>query len=72
MHETEDRACLVVEGGRRVGPYALEAGPDAGGDRAFVLTGSLGYFFVLPKRGAASSEDLDRARALFVQHLRRI
>ncbi|WP_393081833.1 YcxB family protein [Streptomyces sp. LN704] len=38
----------------------------------FVLTGSLGYFLVLPKRGAASSEDLDRARALFVQHLRRI
>ncbi|WP_345646156.1 YcxB family protein [Streptomyces siamensis] len=38
----------------------------------FVLTGSLGYFLVLPKRGAASSEDLDRARALFAQRLRRI
>ncbi|MFG2474211.1 hypothetical protein [Streptomyces fagopyri] len=38
----------------------------------FVLTGSLGYFFVVPKRGAASPEDLVRARALLAQHLRRI
>ncbi|MFF3620948.1 hypothetical protein [Streptomyces sp. NPDC002467] len=38
----------------------------------FVLTGSMGYFFVLPKRGAASTEDVDRARALFTEHLRRI
>ncbi|MER5729938.1 hypothetical protein ABT084_16615 [Streptomyces sp. NPDC002138] len=38
----------------------------------FVLTGSLEHFFVLPKRGAASPEDVDRARALFTEHLRRI
>ncbi|MFI0965832.1 YcxB family protein [Streptomyces sp. NPDC021080] len=38
----------------------------------FVLTGSLGYFLVLPKHGAASPEDLVRTRALFSQHLRRI
>lgn len=38
----------------------------------FVLTGSAEYFFVLPKRGAASSADLDRARALFARRLRRI
>ncbi|MFE2322747.1 YcxB family protein [Streptomyces sp. NPDC059385] len=38
----------------------------------FVLTGSMGYFFVLPKRGAATPEDIDRARALFTEHLRRI
>ncbi|MEU3777685.1 hypothetical protein AB0F11_31710 [Streptomyces sp. NPDC032472] len=38
----------------------------------FVLTGSLGYFFVLPKRGAAAPEDLERARALFARHLRRV
>lgn len=38
----------------------------------FVLTGSLEHFLVLPKRGAASPADLDRARALFTEHLRRI
>ncbi|MGW6844393.1 hypothetical protein [Streptomyces sp. NPDC054958] len=38
----------------------------------FVLTGSMGYFFVLPKRGAASPEDVEKARALFTEHLRRI
>lgn len=38
----------------------------------FVLTGSLEHFLVLPKRGAASPDDLDRARALFTEHLRRI
>ncbi|WP_330329651.1 YcxB family protein [Streptomyces sp. NBC_00536] len=38
----------------------------------FVLTGSMEHFFVLPKRGAASPEDIDRARALFTEHLRRI
>ncbi|RSS37986.1 hypothetical protein EF912_34365 [Streptomyces sp. WAC07061] len=38
----------------------------------FVLTGSMEFFFVLPKRGAASPEDLDRARALFTRHLRRL
>lgn len=38
----------------------------------FVLTGSLEHFLVLPKRGAASPADLDRTRALFTEHLRRI
>ncbi|MFE2296888.1 hypothetical protein ACFXAW_01675 [Streptomyces sp. NPDC059445] len=38
----------------------------------FVLTGSLGYFFVLPKQGAASEDDVVRARDLFARHLRRI
>ncbi|MFJ4776591.1 YcxB family protein [Streptomyces sp. NPDC088762] len=38
----------------------------------FVLTGSMEFLFVLPKRGAASPEDLDRARALFTRHLRQI
>ncbi|MFD6531189.1 YcxB family protein [Streptomyces sp. NPDC060184] len=38
----------------------------------FVLTGSAEYFFVVPKRGAHSPEDLVRARALFARHLRRI
>ncbi|WP_371615160.1 hypothetical protein [Streptomyces sp. NBC_00454] len=38
----------------------------------FVLTGSLEHFLVLPKRGAAAPADLDRARALFTEHLRRI
>ncbi|MFD9722739.1 hypothetical protein [Streptomyces sp. NPDC059072] len=38
----------------------------------FVLTGSMGYFLVLPKRGATSPEDVDLARALFTEHLRRI
>ncbi|MGW0858567.1 YcxB family protein [Streptomyces sp. NPDC002690] len=38
----------------------------------FVLTGSAEYFFVLPKRGASTPEDLDRARALFTRHLRRV
>ncbi|MFC9293706.1 YcxB family protein [Streptomyces sp. NPDC057011] len=38
----------------------------------FVLTGSMEYMFVLPKRGAAGPEDLDRTRALFTRHLRRI
>ncbi|MFI5985521.1 YcxB family protein [Streptomyces sp. NPDC051555] len=41
-------------------------------DELFVLTGSMGYFFVLPKRGALAPEDVDRARALFTEHLRRI
>ncbi|MGW2281451.1 hypothetical protein [Streptomyces sp. NPDC001770] len=38
----------------------------------FVLTGSAEYFFVVPKRGARSPEDLVRARALFTRHLRRV
>ncbi|MCX5149992.1 YcxB family protein [Streptomyces sp. NBC_00320] len=38
----------------------------------FVLTGSMEFFFVLPKRGAACPEDLDQTRALFTQRLRRI
>ncbi|MFD7030512.1 YcxB family protein [Streptomyces sp. NPDC059917] len=41
-------------------------------DELFVLTGSLEHFFVLPKRGALSPEDVDGARALFTEHLRRI
>ncbi|MET3988104.1 YcxB family protein [Streptomyces sp. PvR034] len=41
-------------------------------DELFVLTGSLEHFLVLPKRGALSPEDVDRARALFTEHLRRI
>ncbi|THA39747.1 YcxB family protein [Streptomyces sp. A1547] len=38
----------------------------------FVLTGSMEFFFVLPKRGAACPEDLEQTRALFSQRLRRI
>ncbi|MGE7386162.1 YcxB family protein [Streptomyces sp. NPDC004126] len=38
----------------------------------FVLTGSMEFFLVLPKRGAAAPDDVERARELFTRHLRRI